>query len=205
MLVLASACGGEANARNESDYDKTKNMVVDILQTEDGKKAIIELLSNEQVKKELVIESEVVKDSINHALASEEGAKMWNKLFEDPKFVEKFASSMEEAHKNLLKQLMNDSEYQKQMLELLQNPEIDEQMLKVMKSQQFRAYLEETIQSTIENPLFLAKINDILLKAAEKQSQGEDQQKNEQEKNGSEDKGQSEQSDESSGEGGGGS
>lgn len=200
-LLFTSACGGEANSGNENNYDGTKKMVVDILQTEDGKKALVELMTDEKIKKELVIESDVVKDSINSALASEKGTEMWGKLFEDPSFVEKFAKSMEEEQKGLMKQLMNDADYQKQMLELLQNPEIDEQMLKVMKSQQFRAHLEETIQSTLETPLFQAKMTEVLLKAAEKQGK----EKGEQEKEGGgSEEGGSEGGGEGDGEGGSG-
>src|SRR5690625_6421268 len=59
------------------------------------------------------------------------------------------------------------------MLELLKNPEIKEQTLDVVKSQQFRSHLEDTIQETIETPQFQAKMKDILLKAAEKKEDKE--------------------------------
>src|SRR5699024_8991784 len=71
----------------------------------------------------------------------------------------------------LYKNLMNDAAFQKQFLTLLQNPEITEQNLKLMKSQQFREHLEETIQETIDTPLFQAKIEKILLKAADKKKE----------------------------------
>ena len=38
---------------------------------------------------------------------------------------------------------MNDSEYQKKMLELMQNPEVTDQILSVLKGQQFRARLRK--------------------------------------------------------------
>ncbi|MEC5425976.1 spore germination lipoprotein GerD [Virgibacillus sp. C22-A2] len=172
-IILISACNGGNASGEEADYEKTKKMVVDILQTEDGKKALGEVMADEKLKQELVIQSDVVKDSINETLVSEKGKEMWTKLFEDPKFVEGYAKSMEDEHKKLMKSLMNDSDYQAQMLELLQNPEITDQMLSVLKSQQFRSHLEETIQQTLETPLFQAKIQEILLKAAEEQSKKE--------------------------------
>lgn len=171
FFLILSACGGQA-APKETDYDATKKMVVDILQTEDGKKALGEILSDEKMQKQLVIESSTVKKAIDETLASDKGAEMWKKLFEDPKFVETYYKSIEEDLKKLLTDLMKDSEYQKQMLEILQNPEMMEQTTKTLKSQEFRAHLEETIQTTLESPLFLAKIQDILLKAAEEQSKG---------------------------------
>ena len=56
---------------------------------------------------------------------------------------------------------------------LMQNPEVTDQILSVLKGQQFRAHLEETIQQTLETPTFQAKMQDILLKAAEEQAKGE--------------------------------
>ncbi|WP_047983248.1 spore germination lipoprotein GerD [Ornithinibacillus californiensis] len=170
-LLLLSACGGEA-APKETDYDATKKMVVDILQTEDGKKAIGENLADEKMQQKLVIDSATVKQAIDETLTSDKGAEMWKKLFEDPKFVESYYKSIEEDQKKLMKDLMKDSEYQKQMMDLLQNPEMTEQQIQTLKSQQFRAHLEETIQQTLESPIFQAKIQEILLKAAEEQSKG---------------------------------
>ncbi|RLL39952.1 spore gernimation protein GerD [Oceanobacillus piezotolerans] len=177
FLLFLAACGGAGGnaSGNQGDYEQTKKMVVDILQTEEGKKALTEILSDQKMKEELIMNSDQVKTAINETLVSDKGKKMWTTLFEDPKFVEGFAKSMEEPQKELQKSLMSDADYQKQMLELLQNPEITDQMLSVLKSQQFRAHLEETIQQTLETPTFQAKMQEILLKAAEEQakSQGE--------------------------------
>lgn len=168
-ILILSACTEDTKTNKETDYDATKKMVVDILQTEDGKKALKELMTDEEMKKELIIDSDVVKNAIDQVLISEKGQEMWSTLFKDPTFVENFAKSITEEQKKLMKALMNDAEFQKQMLELLQDPEITKQMMGLMKSQEFRSHLEETIQQTLETPLFQAKIKEILLKAAEKQ------------------------------------
>lgn len=178
LTVIITACNDQGSAGQDADYEATKKMVVDILQTEDGKKALSDILSDEKLKEQLVIESDDVQNSINNVLVSEQGAEMWKNLFNDPSFVKNYATSIQEEHNKLIKGLMNDSEYQKQMIEILQNPEISEQMLSLMKSQQFREHLQEVIQQTLESPLFQEKIKDTLLKAAEEQSQGQDQKQN---------------------------
>lgn len=188
-IVFMSACSQES--AKDTEYDTTKKMVIDILQTDDGKKALKEIMTDEEMKEQLIIESDTVKDSINDVLVSQKGADMWKNLFSDPAFVESFATSMAEEQEKLMKNLMNDADYQKQMLELLQNPEITEQMLDVMKSQKFRSHLEETIQQTIETPLFQAKMKDILLKAAENQGKNQGQE----EENKKEDSGSGEEED----------
>jgi spore germination protein D len=172
-FLLLTACNGESSSGNDTEYDATKKMVVDILQTEDGKKAIQDILTEEKMQEELVLDTEVVKDSINEALSSEKGMEMWKKLFEDPKFVESYAASMEEAQMELMKKLLNDSAYQEKVLELLKDPQMDDQYLTIIKSQEFRSHLEDTIQETIESPTYQAKIQEILLKAAEEQGGGE--------------------------------
>lgn len=174
IIIFIASCGNNQEGSRDSDYEQTKKMVVDILQTDEGKKALQEIISDDKMKQHLVMESDVVKEAITEALVSEKGAEMWKKLFEDPSFVESFNKSIAEEQKKLFKNLMNDSEFQKQMLELMQNPEIANQTLSLLKSQQFRAHLEETIQQTIENPIYQAKIQDILLKAAEKQKKSEE-------------------------------
>lgn len=184
FFILLIGCGNEETGKKELDYEATKKIVIDILQTEDGKKAIQEAILDEEMKQELVIQSDVVKDAINTSLSSERGTKMWTHLFEDPTFVEKFVKSTEESQKNLLKTLMVDADFQKKMLDLLQNPEIMNQTLTVVKSQQFRKHLEEIIQDNLSSPLFLAKIEETLLKAAEETEKEE--KKDEQEDKGEE-------------------
>lgn len=174
-IVILASCGNNT-ATKDLDYDQTKKMVVDILQTEEGKKALQEIIADDKMKQHLIMESDVVKESITEALVSEKGAEMWQKLFEDPSFVESFNKSIADEQKKLFKSLMHDAEFQKQMLDLLQNPEISNQTLSLMKSQQFRGHLEETIQQTLETPLFQAKIQQLLLKAAEKKQQTEGEQ-----------------------------
>lgn len=172
ILFLAACNSGAASGNQEAEYDSTKKMVVDILQTDEGKKTLQQVLAEEDMKKELVMNTEVVKDSIDSALTSDKAKEMWQTLFEDPKFVESYTKSVEDAQMEMIKKLMDDSKFQEKMLELLRDPKMDEQMLTVLKSQEFRSHLETTIQETLESPTFQAKMQDILIKAAEEQAKG---------------------------------
>lgn len=174
FIFFLAGCMNDKATKQELDYDQTKKMVVDILQTDEGKKVLQETITDDKMKQHLVMESDVVKQSINDMLDSEESAEMWKRLFEDPSFVESYQKSMAEEQKKLFSSLMNDAAFQKQMLELLQNPEMSKQTLSVLKGQQFREHLEETIQQTLETPLFQAEIQKLLLEAAEKKSKEEE-------------------------------
>ncbi|WP_234400613.1 spore germination lipoprotein GerD [Virgibacillus senegalensis] len=177
LLLLTSCGGGNTTSGEEGNYDTTKKMVADILKTDEGKQAITEVLSEKDMQKTYVIEGDTVKESVQKALTSEEGKKYWTKMFDDPKFVESFSKTLQDQHKDVLKGLMSDSAFQKQMIELFQNPEMTEQMVSAMKSQQFREHLEKTIQETMDSPMFKAQMSEIILKAAEemKPSQGSQQ------------------------------
>src|SRR5699024_1376201 len=172
-ILLISACNGEKT--KDAEYDTTKKMVVDILQTDDGKKALSEIMEDEKMKKQLIIESDTVKKSLNDALASKKGKEMWTNLFKDPAFVETFSKSMAEEQRKLIKQLMNHFDYQKQKRAHLQNPDISDQMLKMINSQQFRCHSEETIRLTVSTPSFQAKIKETVLDADEEQGKKEKQ------------------------------
>lgn len=202
-IFILTGCLNETSSKKELDYDQTKKMVVDILQTDEGKKVLQEIITDDKMKQHLIMDSDVVEQSIKDTFESKESANMWKELFEDPAFVESYQKSMNDEQKKLFKSLMHDATFQNQMLDLLQNPEITNQMLIVLKGQQFREHLEKTIQETIETPLFQSKIQHLLLEAAEKQQSEEDKKENSK-KSGEEDKqekqdGENEDEDESEG------
>ncbi len=182
LLFLLTACGGGGNgqaAQGDAQYETTKKMVVDIIKTDEGKKALTEVLTDEKMKELLVMDSSTVQQAIDKTLTSEESKKFWSKLFEDPTFVKTYTKSVEDAQKDLMKGLMTDSEYQKLLMDIFQSPEMTNTMVDVLKSQQFREHLETTIQETLNSPLFKASMTEVLLKAAEeqqKQQQGGQQQ-----------------------------
>ncbi|MGG1632496.1 spore germination lipoprotein GerD [Rossellomorea sp. NRS-1567] len=172
-IFLLSACGGGGDTGSgKMDYEETKKMVVDILKTDDGKKAIQEVMSDEKMKSELIMDQGVVTDTISKTLTSEKGTEFWKKSFEDPKFAEAMAKSMKDGNEKLLKDLMKDPEYQKMMMDLLKDPEFKKELTEALKSQEYREYLQKVITETFESPLFKAKLQDVLLKAAGEMKDG---------------------------------
>ena len=70
VLVLTGCAQQEETPAQPAQpgYDQTKKMVVDILKTDEGKKAIQEVMSDEKIKQQLVINQEVVKKTIEGTL-----------------------------------------------------------------------------------------------------------------------------------------
>ncbi|WP_044895228.1 spore germination lipoprotein GerD [Bacillus alveayuensis] len=166
-FLILNACAPQEPSPPPPDYDQTKKMVVDILKTDEGKKAIKEIMTDEKMKQELIMDQSVVKQTIEQTLTSEQGADFWKKMFDDPKFAESFAKSLKTEHEKMMKALMKDPEYQAMVIDILKNPEVEKSMISVLKSQQFRSHLQKIMTETFESPLFKAKIQDLLIKAAE--------------------------------------
>lgn len=168
MLLFIFGCAqAEGQGNGQGNYEETKKMVVDILKTDEGKKAIEDIISDDKIKQKLVMEQDAVKEAVKTSLTSEEAEKFWKKAFEDPKLAESFAKGIQKEHESLIKDLMKDPEYQGMMLEILQNPEMEDQIKKVIKSKEYREELKTIITETFESPLFKAKLQDLLIKGAE--------------------------------------
>ncbi|MFC4404960.1 spore germination lipoprotein GerD [Gracilibacillus xinjiangensis] len=170
MLILLSACGGGGNnseGQEQGNYEGTKKMVADILKTDEGKKAITEVLTSDDMQQTYVIDAKVVKDSVESALSSDKGKEYWNKMFQDPKFVESFSLALQDQQEKVIKKLMSDPEYQSKLIEIFSNPDMEKQTLTVLKSQEFRSHLEKLMNETFSSPIFQAKIAELLMNAAQ--------------------------------------
>lgn len=167
LLLLASGCSQKETNNGKPDYEETKKMVIDIMKTDDGKKAIQEIMSDEKLKSLLIMDQQTVTESIEKNLTSEKAKKFWEKLFKDPKFAASYAKSLEEEHKKLLKDLTKDPDYRSVIMEVWQDPEMDKELVKLIKSKKIRDELKKTTIETVDSPLVKAKLQEILLKAAE--------------------------------------
>ncbi|MBS4201637.1 spore gernimation protein GerD [Bacillus sp. FJAT-49732] len=166
-LLTLSSCSGNEPGNAKLDYDQTKKMIVDILKSDEGKKALQDMMKDEEMKQQLIMDQAVVKDTIEKTLTSDKGEDFWKKALKDPKFAAAVAKSMRKEHEALLKDLMKDPEYQGLLMDILQNPEMQKDFTKALKSKEFRQQMQEVVKETIESPIYKAKIQDLLLKAAE--------------------------------------
>lgn len=172
LILLITGCAENQAGIKQMDYEETKKMVVDILKTDDGKKAIQEVMGDDSMKEKLIMDQAIVSDTIEKTLVSKKGTDFWKKSFEDPKFAESVAKSMRSEHEQLLKDLMKDPEYRGMMIEILQDPELEKELSTLLKSKEYREHLQKVMTETFESPLYQAKIQGILLKAAGEMKSG---------------------------------
>jgi len=167
MIFLLASCSGSETKAGQMDYDQTKKMIVDILKTDDGKKAIQDIMTDDKMKNQLIMDQATVKNTIEKTLASDKGTEFWKKSFSDPQFAKAYAKGMKKENENLLKSLMKDPDYQSMMLSILKDPEYQKEVIDLMKSKEMRKYFQNTMIETFDSPLFKAKMQTILLKAAQ--------------------------------------
>lgn len=170
LLLLFLACftgcsSSDTSSGGQMDYDQTKKMLVDILKTDEGKKAIQDVLSDPKMKASLVMDQNVVTNTIQQTLTSDKATEFWKKAFSDATFAQAVAKNMKTENQQLLKELMNDPEYRSMMVEVFKEPEIQKEMTDALKSKDYRSHLQSVITDTMESPLFKAKMEQIILKA----------------------------------------
>ncbi|WP_409296481.1 spore germination lipoprotein GerD [Peribacillus sp. SCS-26] len=167
VLSMAGCSQKQAEAGEKVDYEETKKMVVDIIKSEDGKKALQEVLGDPKIREQFVLNDKIVSDTIEKNLTSDKSKAFWEKNMKDPKFAAAYAQGLKDEHKKLLKDLMKDPAYRQQVLGLLQDPQLQAEYAKVLQSQKNRAEIKKIMLETMESPLFKVKMQEILVKAAE--------------------------------------
>jgi spore germination protein D len=166
LLALIAGCAPVETSGEQMDYDETKKMIVDILKTDEGKKALRDIMQDDGIKQNLIMDQAVVSDTIQRTLISEKGTEFWKKSFEDPKFAESVATSMKKEHEQILKDLMKDPEYRGMLIEVFKDPELEKEVMEAMRSNEYRAHMQTVITETFESPLFKAKLQEMIIQAA---------------------------------------
>ena len=94
ILLSIGLLAGCNDSSSTPSYEENKKMLIDALQTEDGKKAIRTLLEDPKFQEMLVIDSEQVKKSVEQTMLSKEAEEFWKEIYQDLKFSETMAKSM---------------------------------------------------------------------------------------------------------------
>ncbi|MBM7646898.1 spore germination protein D [Scopulibacillus daqui] len=170
ILLFAGGCAAQQAAEgNQPNYQETKKMFVDLLKTDEGKKAIQDVLQDSKVKQQLVFNQDFVKDTIAKTLTSKEGKEYWEKLFSDPKFKKDLAKTMQKQNETILKQLMNDPSYQQMMMNILKAPKMQNQYLDLMKTKPYREQMQKVVAETLSSPLMASQLSEAINKAVQDQ------------------------------------
>lgn len=188
FVMILSACGSEQSSSSEhGSYKEMKTMVIDILKSEDGKKAVEESLSSSSsgqgsgssMKMMSLQTTEDIKTAVKDTLTAPEYQKEIEKIMKDPKFAGDFAKAIQSQSKELHLQLIKDPTYQKSVEEIMKSPEMMTMFLNLTKSSDYRKQTMRTMQEAMQTPLFRMEVMDILKKVVQEELEPKEQKKDE--------------------------
>lgn len=177
LTLFLSACSQDKSST--LTYDEIKKIMVDSLQTEEGKTALRKLLEEPDFRELLVLEHEEVKKATEETMLSEEAQQFWKKTFEDPNFQETMAKSMQQQQQEIMKALMKDASFQKDLESFFGQADMQKQLETILKSSDMRKQMEEVVKETIESPLLQAKWQELIKKSGETSTTGSSSEKKE--------------------------
>lgn len=169
LLFVTIGCnaGGE---QAKPDYKETKQMVLDIIQTDEGKKIISEVVTDPKVKEKVILSDVKIQQTIESALTSPENAKQIQEVMKDPKFASSFAKAIKDQNKELQKDLLKDPKYQEMIINIWKDPEAEQLLLDVMKSKAYRQQTMAIMKESLDSPMFRAELMELLSKVYEEET-----------------------------------
>jgi spore germination protein D len=172
LSLLSVGCGGGASGMGadvsgaaSQDYGATKQMVIDILHSSDGRTALQEILKDPALKQQLFVSETDITKGIEKSLESKKNQNFLTEQAKDPKFAAALSKAAQPELLQLTKQLMKDPEYQKDMLTLLKSPEFTKNIQDLMKAPEFRGQVMKIMTDALQTPSFRMQFQDALKKA----------------------------------------
>ncbi|MHA6534090.1 spore germination lipoprotein GerD [Paenibacillus sp. BAC0078] len=178
MITALTACGGEqsSSSSGQVSYKEMKTMVVDILKSDEGKKAVEEALqspssgsgsggssaSGISMKMMPMQTAEQIRIAVKNTITAPEYQKEIEKIMTDPQFAGDFAKAINSQSKELHLQLIKDPAYQKSVEEIMKSPEMMKMFLDLTKTSDYRKQSMTIMQEAMQNPLFRMEVLDLL-------------------------------------------
>ncbi|MBY9077303.1 spore gernimation protein [Paenibacillus sp. HN-1] len=175
LILVLTACGSEQSGSSQQfSYKEMKSMVVDILKSEEGKKAVEEALSSSGSgssgtsgtgvisMKMMPQANEQIRMAVKDTITAPEYKKEIEDVMTDPKFAGDFAKAISSQSKQLHLQLIKDPTYQKSVSEIMKSPEMMKMFLDLTKTSDYRKQTATVMQETMQNPLFRMEVLSLL-------------------------------------------
>lgn len=180
-LMLLSSCASQPQPSG-TEYKEIKSMVIDILKTEEGKKAIEEAQKSGQENSQIMQmlsspQGQQIKIAVKEVLTDPQYPEQLKQLMTDPKFAGDFAKAVQKENEELHKKLMKDPEYQTMLLDVMKNEDFKKLLMEVMKGKEYRKQTMTVMQEAIENPLFRTELMELMKKVMEEESKPKEEQK----------------------------
>ncbi|MBB6451499.1 spore germination protein D [Geomicrobium halophilum] len=166
LFLLISGCAAFENqgggTAQSQEYEDTKEMVIDVLKTEDGQAALEDILTDEEFQESVLMDQDFVQETVQNTLTSDEGQQYFQEIMQQPDFQKNIADSMQQENEDILKRLMKDPEYQDMMMGIMQDPKMQQANLQLFSSSTYREEMQTAIEEAFDNPSFQSKLSDLI-------------------------------------------
>lgn len=129
-------------------------MVLDILHSKEGMDTLRQTVQSPEFKRALILSDSDMQKAVTAALTQGENRNLLQQQLQRPQFAKALAEAVKEQHRQLLKDLMKDPEYQRMMLDLMKTPDFQKQVLALMASPAYRQQTMNVMQDALQNPGF---------------------------------------------------
>ncbi|WP_035486166.1 spore germination lipoprotein GerD [Alicyclobacillus contaminans] len=157
---MGAEAGGVQN--QQQDYGQIKQMVVDILHSPDGKKAVADILQDPSLKQQIVVSDTDITKAVEKSLQNSKNQSFLSNAAKDPQFANALAKAVQPDLVQLQKQLMKDPQYQNDMMVLLKSPEFTQQLQSLLQTPQFRSQVMKIMTEALQTPSFRMQFQDAL-------------------------------------------
>lgn len=170
LVTALTACGSEqSSSSSQTGYKEIKSMVVDILKSDEGKKAVEEAMNGGassgggmSMKMLSSASTEEIRTAVKDTITAPEYEKKIEEIMKDPKFAGDFAKAISSQSKDLHQQLIKDPTYQKSVQDIMKSPEVTKMFLDMTKSSDFRKQSMTIMTEAMQNPLFKMEVMEML-------------------------------------------
>lgn len=172
LAVLAS-CGQDQSQSDQVSYHEVKTMVLDILKTEDGQKAVREAsfrLEGSDAQKLQILstgQGQQLQTVVREILSDPAYAVSLKEAMIDPIFAAEFAKAIKSEDKKIHMELLKDPGYQKEMIQLFKSPEVQTAIMETMKGAEYREMIMTVMKESLETPIFRQEMLKLMERALE--------------------------------------
>jgi|GEM_PF-6760464 len=180
FLSSCSSSFGADQQQGGEDYTKVKEITLDVLHTEEGKKVLLSLLADPEIQQKMVITKGDLEKILAKSISDQKTKKDWETILTKEQVAEQIVKATENQQKQLMKTLIKDPEYQKMLLNVLRDPQFTQHLLSLMNSPTYRKEAMKIIEEIVKTPSFQQKIQQMMQsnkQNEEEQQQGESEQK----------------------------
>jgi spore germination protein D len=208
LALAVAGCGSEPSGGSGQtmEYRDMKQMVIDILKTEDAQKALQEqsrITGPGGFQMLSASDRENIRLAIKEVLLSPDARTVLEELMTDTRFAGEFAKAVNKENKQIHKDLLKDPSYQQDLVNVFKGPEMEKVILDALGSTNYRKRIVTIMQESLQSPMIKLQMYELLRQAVREELNPKNPaRKKEEGKDGGEESGDSGGSNETDGEDG---